>query len=108
MQNLTVSIPHQLSRSEAKRRIQQQLAEMRQQQGVLFQNLQETWEEDRLVFSVLIMEQAISGTLDVEEQMVFVEVALPWLFAMLAGSIRQQVEQHGRNLLTTARTPAQG
>ena len=35
----------------------------------------------------------------VEEQMVRVEVALPWLFAMLAGSVKQQVEQQGRLML---------
>src|SRR4051812_25219311 len=85
MSNLTATVPHKLTRDEAKRRIQDQLGQLRQQQGQLLQNLQETWTGDRMDFSVAAMGQTVTGHLVVEDQAVQVEVALPWMLAMLAG-----------------------
>jgi hypothetical protein len=36
----------------------------------------------------------------VEEQVVRVEVPLPWPLTMLAGNVKQVLEQEGRKLLT--------
>jgi putative polyhydroxyalkanoate system protein len=100
MNNLTVSIPHRLGRDEARRRIQDGIATARRDYAAYVQDVQETWTGDRLDFSVSAMAQAIRGFLIVEEQAVHVEVELPWLLAMLAGAVRQQIEQQGRRLLT--------
>ena len=97
-QNMTASIPHQLTRDEAKLRIQEQMGTIRQQVSAIA-SVQETWAGDKMSFSLNSMGQPISGHLTVEDHMVQVEVALPWLLKMLAGTIKQTIEQHGQSLL---------
>ena len=100
MPNLTASIPHQLSREEAKRRIQEKIAEARRQYGHYLTNLQETWVGDRLTFAVTALGQSVSGHLTVEDQAVHLEIALPLFLSFVAGAVKQQIEQQGRKLLT--------
>ena len=47
MPDLTATIPHRLTRSEAKRRIQEQLGSARRQYAGLLSDLKETWAGDR-------------------------------------------------------------
>src|ERR1700723_2345724 len=51
MPNLTASIPHQMARVDAKRRIQDQVGMLRQQHGSMFSELKETWAGDRMDFA---------------------------------------------------------
>jgi hypothetical protein len=99
MQNLTVTIPHKLTRAEVKRRIQEESENLRRQHGGLLGPIQQTWDGDRMDFSLCPMAQPISGHLVVEDHAVHLEVALPWMLALLAGGVKQQVEQQGRRLL---------
>jgi len=99
MPNLTASIPHQLSRAEVKRRIQEQVSTLRQQKGVPISNLQETWTGDAMAFSVSSMGQVISGHLTIDDHAVHVDVALPWFLSMLSGVVKQRIEHQGRHLL---------
>jgi hypothetical protein len=97
--NLTMSIPHQLTRAEAKRRIQEGIAEARRQHGALLGSLAESWQGDTLSFSFGALGQSVSGQAFVEDRAVRVEMTLPWMLAMLAGPIKHQIEQQGRQLL---------
>jgi putative polyhydroxyalkanoate system protein len=99
MRNLTASIPHRLTREEARQRIQSEIAMLRQQHGGLVYNLRETWTGDRLDFSLSALGQPIRGNLVVGDQAVDIEVDLPWLLAMLAGPVKQRVEREGHLLL---------
>jgi putative polyhydroxyalkanoic acid system protein len=99
MPDMTASIPHQLTRSEAKQRIQDQIALVRQRHGGVVTSLQETWTGDRLQFSANAAGQSLSGHLTVDDQMVHLTVHLPWFLSILAGSIRHRLEAEGRQLL---------
>jgi putative polyhydroxyalkanoate system protein len=99
MPNLTASIPHQLTRAEAKRRIQEHLGVLRHQHGSMFTNVQETWTGDAMSFSVTAMGQSVAGNLNVDDQAIHITVVLPWLLSMLSGSIKQQLEVQGKRLL---------
>jgi hypothetical protein len=99
MPNLTASIPHQLGREEAKRRIQEQIGAMRTQHGAMFSKLQETWNGDAMEFAATTMGQSVSGRLVVEESVLHVTVALPWMLSIMAGSIKHKLEEQGRQLL---------
>jgi len=99
MENLTVSIPHRLSREEARRRIQEQMGTLRNQQGAMVTAVEEVWTGDRMAFTVSAMGQRITGHATVEDQAVQVEVALPWLLKVLAGTVKQRIEEKGRLLL---------
>jgi hypothetical protein len=77
MPDMTATIPHQLTRAEAKRRIQDQIGVVRQQYGSMFTNLQETWTGEAMAFSLTAMGQSLSGRLTVDDQAVHLTVALP-------------------------------
>jgi putative polyhydroxyalkanoate system protein len=98
MQNLTLSIPHQLSRAEARQRVQGQVAQLKQQYGQLG-SLEDNWTGDTMAFTLTAAGVPISGHLYVEDQTVRVEIPLPWPLAAIAGSLKQQIEQQGRKLL---------
>jgi putative polyhydroxyalkanoate system protein len=100
MKNLTASIPHRLTRDEARRRIQTEIAKLRQQHGALLHDVMENWTGDRLDFAVSAAGQSIRGFLVVADHAVDIEVELPWLLAMLAGPVKQRVECEGRLLLS--------
>src|SRR5438270_9702926 len=99
MPDMTVTIPHQLGKAEAKRRIQRQIGSLRNQHGALFSDLSENWTGDTMLFSLTAMAQTLSGRLEVSEQAIDVAVALPWMFQMLEGLIKPRVEEAGRRLL---------
>jgi hypothetical protein len=105
MPDLTAQIPHQLTRAEAKRRLQDELKRLRQQTGGLLGKLEETWTGDTMDFSAHLMGQSISGHLAVEDKVVHLEVALPWLLSLLAGPVKQRIEQEGGQLLSRPKTP---
>ena len=99
MPNITASIPHQLTRAQAKQRVQDQIAIMRQRHGNLITNVQENWTDDTLQFSVAAAGLSISGHVTVDDQMLHLTVALPWILSMLAGTIKHRIENEGRQLL---------
>jgi putative polyhydroxyalkanoate system protein len=99
MSRLTVTIPHQLSRAEARRRIQDQVAEVQRRQGGLLSRLDQRWSGDTLDFTAVALGQTLTGQVFVEDKVVRLEVVLPWMLAVLAGVVKQQIEQRGRELL---------
>ena len=100
MSNLTITIPHQLGREEAKRRIREQTSQLLGQPGGLLQRVEQRWEGDTLHFLVAAVGQSVSGTAQFTDRTVQLDIALPWMLAMLAGTMKKQIEQHGRKLLS--------
>ncbi|MFZ1924479.1 MAG: polyhydroxyalkanoic acid system family protein [Xanthobacteraceae bacterium] len=98
-QPLSVSIPHRLGKEEAVRRLQSGLGKVRANYGHLLAVQEETWTENHLQFRVSALGQAASGTLEVFEDRVDLEVYLPWLLARLAGAIQPLVRKEGMLLL---------
>ena len=96
MQNLTISVPHQHGKAEAKRRLQENIGTLRQQHAHMFSEVRETWEGDTMRFAVSAMGQTVTGSMSVTEDAVHVVVALPWLLRMLAAPFRQQLESQVR------------
>jgi putative polyhydroxyalkanoate system protein len=99
MPNLTISIPHQLGRDEAKRRIGELGSHLQGQAGGMLKSVEQRWDGDTLHFVVAAAGQSISGTARVAEQTVNLEVALPWMLSLLAGTVKKQIEQQARDLL---------
>lgn len=99
MPNLSISIPHQLDRAEARKRTQEWIDQYRQQYGGTLGHLQEHWNGDTMDFTFVAMGVPITGHAFVEDRAVRLEVELPWMLAMLAGGMKQSIEQQGRRLL---------
>ncbi|MGI0036418.1 MAG: polyhydroxyalkanoic acid system family protein [Nitrososphaera sp.] len=100
---VTINIPHNLGKAEARRRIEDGFGNMRRQMtgGVigLMLSFYERWEDDRLYFEGGTFGQAIHGHLDVFEESVIVEVALPNILATIADTIMGRVKKEGQLLL---------
>jgi putative polyhydroxyalkanoate system protein len=104
MPNLTVSVPHQLTKDEAKHRIDDGLTELRGQYGGLLDHMEGRWQGDRLQFTARAAGSTVSGHLDVQDHAVLVEVALPWFLSMFAGNVQQTIESDTRRLLGHSKT----
>src|SRR5580704_3066688 len=92
---LIVSIPHRLGKDEAVRRLQNGLGNAQANFGHLFKVQEETWTGNRLQFRVSALGQVASGTIDVADDHVRLEVALPWLLARLVEKIRPAIRRQG-------------
>lgn len=99
MQDLTATIPHQLSQDEVKRRIREHVGVIRRDHRAVITDLQETWTGDTMAFSLKALGQTISGRLTVDAQVVHLTMSLPWLLRMIAGTLVPKIEQQGRLLL---------
>jgi hypothetical protein len=96
---LTVSIPHHVGKDEAVRRLKAGMAGVRTNYSHLFNIQEETWSGDQLAFRVSALAQTISGTIDVADDQVTLQVVLPWLIAKLAEAIQPLIRREGTLLL---------
>ena len=96
---LAVSIPHRLGKEEAVRRLKSGLGDAQSKFGHLFALQEETWTGDRLQFRISALGQVASGTIDVADDHVDLEVILPWLLAKVAEAIQPLIRREGTLLL---------
>jgi len=96
---LAVSLPHDLGKAEAMRRLKTGLARIGAEFGAFFAVSEETWIGDRLYFRVHLLKQEACGTIDVGEDDVRVELMLPWLLARLAQGAQTLLQKRGALLL---------
>jgi hypothetical protein len=98
-----VSIPHELGRAEARRRIEHGFEKMRTPMfgamGGAVLNFDERWEQDRLYFQGGALGQKVRGFLDVLDSQVLIEVELPNFLAAIADKVMGKVQQQGQLLL---------
>ena len=97
---ITVSIPHQLGRAEARRRIETGFANLIRQLPLSGGACSEQWDGDRLTFSVTGLGQTVSGTVDVFDAAVTMEIVLPGLLGLIASGLKQRLQKAGQLLLT--------
>jgi Putative polyhydroxyalkanoic acid system protein (PHA_gran_rgn) len=96
---LVVEIPHRLGKEEAIRRLKGGLGRASAQYGKVLQVHEEIWSGDRLSFRVEALRQMASGTVDVRDENVRIEVTLPWLLARLANGIQAAIRKSGTLML---------
>ena len=97
---VVINIPHRLGAAEAKRRLEGRFSTLADKiPGGRGARITERWDGDRMNFSAHAMAQDVSGTIDVGESNVRLELNLPPLLAAMAGMIRGPLEQAGQKLL---------
>ncbi len=97
---ISITLPHQLGRQEARRRIDEGLGRLGQQFGGSgLTQLHKTWQGDELSFSAQVVGQGISGRLQVLDDAIHMEIDLPTLFALMAGKIKGRLRSAGQLLL---------
>jgi hypothetical protein len=96
---IKVSIPHQLGRAEARRRIEAGFSKVVYQLPGSRGTCSERWEGDRLNFGVTTMGQTVAGVIDVLDTSVTIEVTLPGLLGMIASGLKDRLQKVGQLLL---------
>lgn len=81
---LVISIPHRLGRAEAERRLRTGLGRARSDFANLFTIDEERWQDSRLFFRIRALAQTASGSIDVLDDELRLEVTLPWLLGKFA------------------------
>jgi hypothetical protein len=94
-----VTIPHRLGKDEATRRLKTGFGNARATLGEKFMVLKDDWKGDHLDFRASLLGQTTTGTVDVGEDSVRLEVQLPWVLAMLANKAKALVEKQGQLML---------
>lgn len=95
---LVVTIPHNLGKEEALRRLKTGIANARTGFGGLT-IVEETWTNDHLDLNMSLLSQKASGAIDVAQDHVRIEVQLPWLLAQLAEKAKGMIQKQGQLML---------
>src|SRR5580700_2451186 len=96
---LVVTIPHRLGQDEAVRRLKTGVRSAQEKFGQFFTLQEETWIDNRLQFRITALAQTASGTIDVRDDHVRLEVVLPWLLAKVAETIQPLIRKEGTLML---------
>jgi hypothetical protein len=96
---LVVNIPHRLGKDAALARIKAGLGRAESEFARLLTIDEQAWSGDRLTFRVTALGQHASGTIDVYEAAVRLEVTLPWLLAKFAHAAQRVIGQKGHLML---------
>ena len=97
---ITITIPHQLGRTEAHHRIEAGFASIVRQLPGSGSTYTERWDGDRLTFSVTGLGQTISGIVDVLDAAVTLEIKLPRFLSLIASGLEGRLRKAGQLLLT--------
>lgn len=100
MAPVSISIPHQLGRAEARRRIEAGFGSFVRQLPGGSGRCSERWDGDRLTFSASGLGQAVSGTVDVRDTAVLMELELPGVIGVIARALKGRIQKAGQLLLT--------
>jgi Putative polyhydroxyalkanoic acid system protein (PHA_gran_rgn) len=98
-QPVVVTISHTLGKEEAARRFRKGFAELSANFTSLFRINDQRWSGDRFEFNLTALAQRISGTIDVAEDHVRVELMLPFLLAKLASQLPGAIQRETRLML---------
>ena len=98
-QPVIVTIPHRLGKDEAKRRLQTGLSNVRSHVSDSFVMLKDAWAGDHLDFQASLLGQSTTGSVDVADDHVRLEVQLPWVLAVLANKAKALVKRQGQLML---------
>src|ERR1700686_565039 len=95
---LTVSIPHSLGKAEALRRLKGGMERVIAHVPVMKVD-EQAWSDDRMTFRASALGQVASGTIDVGESEVRLELSLPWVLQRFAGMVQGAFSDRPRRLL---------
>lgn len=96
---IIVSIPHQLGRATARRRIEENFAKFVHQLPGGASASSERWDGDRLIFDIAVLGQTIAGVINVLDTVVTMEIELPGVLGIVASGLKDRLQKAGSLLL---------
>lgn len=98
-QPVIVTIPHRLGKGEARRRLQVGLSNVHSHVSGSLVVLDDAWSGDHMEFQARLLGQSTTGSVDVADDHVRLEVQLPWVLAMVANKAKALVTRQGQLML---------
>jgi hypothetical protein len=99
MPKIELSVAHNLSQEEAKKRIAGLMADSRDRFSARISNVAESWNGFVDAFSFEAMGFSVNGKLDVQPAQVQIEMHLPWAAYPFKARIENEILTHARQLL---------
>lgn len=96
---IKIEIPHKLTETEARQRIESGLQSVYDQVAGQSVHMAQSWTGNHLDFTVGAFNQSLTGRADVYEKVVMVEMDLPWLLTSLANKIQAKLQKQAAMLL---------
>lgn len=97
---LRISIPHELGRMEARRRIEGGFSRFVGQLPGGGRVVDQRWDGDRLAFRIAAMGQNVAGGIEVLASSVTIDIELPGLLGTIARAFKGRLQKAGQLLLT--------
>jgi len=90
---MTIDIRHHHTREEAKRRVELLIQRLKKEYGGQLQNFKEEWSGYTNKMEGSAKGYAVSGTIDVKDQLVTIDLKLPFLLKVFGAKIKSVVEE---------------
>ena len=99
MPKMSMQIPHDLEKSEARSRVEGMIGDLKEQYGDKITDINEEWNGDTGKFSFKAMGFNLAGTLQVTDDDVKVNGDLPWAAKPFQGTIEATIRERTERLL---------
>ena len=96
---VVVSIPHNLGKEEATRRLQTGFGKARETFSAVLTTFEGDWTGHHADLRIGMLGQTANGTVDVADDHVRLEVQLPWALAIMADKAKAMIQKQGQLML---------
>ncbi len=95
---MRIALPHNTTREEAKRKIEQRLSNLEQQYGHYATDIDKNWEGDRLNFNVKAKGMTGSGFVEVTDSEIILDGKLPLMARPFESRIKSTIEREAESM----------
>ncbi len=93
MPSLSIAVPHSLTAEEATARLKSLFTKIKERHGDKVNNLEESWDGNKLAYAFSTFGFNIKGDLNVESNEVQINGTIPFAAMMFKGKIEQSVRE---------------
>lgn len=102
---IVVTLPHSLGAQEAQRRLEAGLGRLEREFQPVLSSTNVDWKANHAELAVGAMGQHVRAGIDVFDDLVRVEVQLPWILSRLQNKVAEFLERQGHRALQIANKP---
>ncbi|HYO76248.1 MAG TPA: polyhydroxyalkanoic acid system family protein [Thermoanaerobaculia bacterium] len=95
---MRIAVPHNLTKDEARRRVDQKLSTLLGQFGHQAEHMEHDWAGDTLRFKGKAKGMSVQGTVEITDAAMIVDAKLPLIATMFEGKIREAVQKEADTL----------
>ena len=99
---MKVSVPHHTTKENARRIVEQRLADLQRQYGNVAEDLDHSWTGDTLYVAAKARGFHLKGTIEVTDTEVIIDGKLPLMAMPFESRIRSTVEKEAESMFRTA------